>query len=167
MIRRAAFWCLCLLAGCGRGGDWDYDAISTYHQEFDSKRLSHRPANGYPPWKIELFKTKDGVDMFASLMQHQFSSLAQNSSLAQVTLSFEGEEEKLEDEAFLFEGKMKVYFSDILTKAFIQALQEGKKVSILINTMQETFEPDSFKENFSKLMKAGYDWEMHLQTPLK
>lgn len=152
---------LSLLAGCGKG-DWRYDAMATYYPEFDSKRLSHQPTNGYPPWKIEIVKMGEELETFVSLMRHRFSSSKDSVS---VRLCWDGEVK--DGEAFIFDGRMKIRFSDLLTEALIQALQEGKKVSILIDNMQETLGPDFFKENFAKLMKSSYDWEMHLQTPLK
>ncbi len=156
-----------LLAGCGGSDFWDYDAVLTYHPEFDSRRLTHRPSNGYPPWKIELFKAEEGIEMFISLLQHQFRPSAQNSSEIPVILMMENQEMKVEGAAFLLDGHMKLRFSDFLATTFIQALQEGKKVSILIDAMQETVEPELFKEKFSMLMKAGYDWNINIQTPLK
>ncbi len=156
-----------LLGGCGESGFWDYDAILTYHSEFDSRRLTHRPMNGYPPWKIELLRTEEGIEMFISLLQHRFLPSVKDPFSISVALRLEDEKTRVEGEALLFNGQMKLRFSDALTKTFIEALQEGKKVSILVDGMQETLEPDFFKETFSKLMKAGYDWNINIQTPLK
>lgn len=149
------------LTGCAVDS-WKQDGIAAGGALFDSKRLCYSPLEGYPPWKIEFFRTGDEIEAFISLTQYEFRRVEGG---ARVRLRVEREER--EEIAGLFEGNMKVKLSEGFVKEMILALQEGKKVSILIDEWQETLPADSFKEKFTKLMdKGSQDW-FSIQTPLK
>ena len=150
--------------------DWSYDAITTGSPLFDSARLTHSPLTGYPPWKIEILKSQEETEIFVSLVQYQLHPLADDPFKVKISLSIQDESNStvrsLEDTVPLFEGRMRLRFSNSLAQEFIQSLQEGKKVSILIDGLEETIEPDLFKKNFSKLDGTSFNW-LNIQNPLE
>lgn len=158
MIRVAA---LLGLVGCGSMDPWVLDGIHAGDAQFDSKRLSYLPAGGYPPWKIEFFREGGEILAFVSLVQYGFRS----EGLVKVGLEVQGKS-VYEEEASVLAGGMRVQFSKGFTSALIQALQEGEKVSILVDGWQETLETVSFKKNFAKLLDDSPEWQL-IQTPLK
>ena len=144
-----------LLTACSAQRDWSYDAITTGSPLFDSARLTHSPLTGYPPWKIEILKSQEETEIFVSLVQYQLHPLADDPFKVKISLSIQDESNStvrsLEDTVPLFEGRMRLRFSNSLAQEFIQSLQEGKKVSILIDGLEETIEPDLFKKKFFKV----------------
>ncbi|MBX9744542.1 MAG: hypothetical protein K2X08_04965, partial [Chlamydiales bacterium] len=162
---------LSFLTGCGTPADlWMCDAIAVHQPAFTSKRLVHTPANGYPPWNIELLKIEGDIQMFISLTQGRFRPLLNDPQHINIALhiedSKEGQVKFLEGESALLEGNMKICVSDSLTNACIQALQEGQKVSIVIDMLQETLEPNAFQKKFFTFLKTEDDWHINIQTPL-
>lgn len=151
-----------LLAGCGASDPWRQDGIAAGNTLFDSKRLCYAPLGGYPPWRIELLRVEDQVEAFLSLTQHSFRGI---DGSARVRLRVEGEEER-EELAQVFEGNMKIKLSEEFTRMLILALQEGKKVSILVDEWQETLFAGSFKKKFIQLMDKGQDW-LNIQMPVR
>lgn len=165
------FLALFFLTGCGAPEDvWICDAIAMHQPAFTSKRLVHTSANGYPPWKIELLKIEGTTRMFISLKQGKFHPLPNNPQHIHIALHIEdskqGQVKLLEGLGSLFEGNMKLCFPDSLTHDCILALQEGEKVSIVIDMLQETLEPDAFQKKISKFLKTDDDWYINIQTPL-
>lgn len=158
------FWGLlfALLAGCSPTDPWSQDGIMSSDGSFTLKRLSYVPPSGYPPWKIEFFRDGEELRAFVSLMQHRFHSV--DSSGVRVRLSLEGE--ILEELTPVFEGGMKIKLPVRLANSLIRALQEGKKVSILVGEWEETLGAASFKRKFTKLMDDSREWLL-IQTPLK
>lgn len=150
------------LVGCSALDPWSQDGIVSSDGTFASKRLSYAPTSGYPPWRIEFFREGEELRAFVSLMRHRFRPA--DFGRVRVRLSLEGE--VLEELTTLFEGGMKVKLSDRLTNSLIRALQEGKKVSILVGEWEETLEAASFKRKFTKLMDDSREW-LAIQTPLK
>jgi hypothetical protein len=84
----------------------------------------------------------------------------------QIIVTLVSEDVREEGLVPLFEGNMKLRFSDSLAIKLIQSLQEGKKVSILIDGFEETIDPDLFEKNFSKLNKGSLDW-LNIRNPLQ
>ena len=154
-----------LLAGCASKSDpWNQDAVKAETSRFDSKRLSYMPLSGHPPWRIDIVQMDGEPDVFISLIQHQFHPIPGS---RQIKVVLHLGEKTLEDLSPLFQGNMKLQLSPTLSKTLIQSLQEGQKVSILINEWEETISSSSFEKNFAKFMNPSYlDW-LNIQTPLK
>jgi hypothetical protein len=161
---------LLLTASCTNSNSWNYDAIASGSPAFDSTRITHFSPSGYPPWKIEILKNQEKVEIFLSLIQYQLHPLDDAPHRINILLSVKDESNltvrSIEDTVPLFEGKMRLRFSDTLATEFIQSLQEGKKVSILVDGLEETIEPDFFKEIFSKLDSISPRW-LNIQNPLE
>ncbi|MDP1608494.1 MAG: hypothetical protein Q8L98_04165 [Chlamydiales bacterium] len=165
------FLALFCLTGCGAPEDfWVCDTIAVHQPAFTSKRLVHTSANGYPPWNIELLKIEGTTQMFISLTQGKFRPLLNDSQHIHIALHIEdskqGKVTILEGLGSLFEGNMKISFPDSLSNDCILALQEGQKVSIVIDMLQETLEPNAFQKKISTFLKTDDDWHINIQTPL-
>jgi len=161
-MSRALFGALfVLLAGCSLSDPWSQDGLIEGDGSFASKRLSYTPLAGHPPWRLEFFRDGDELGVFLSLVQHRFHALDAG---VKVKISVAGE--VFEEWTPVFAGGMKIKLSQRLTNTLILALQEGKKVSILVGEWEEAILAGSFKRKFTKLMDDSREWLL-IQTPLK
>jgi hypothetical protein len=158
------YFLILFATGYSAPNPWSYEVIEAGDPLFDSAKVSYSPTTGYPPWKIELIKTNGEIGVYLSLVQHHLHPLPNEPFKIKLNLSVE--ERNLEETIPLLEGNMKIRFPSSLALAFIQSLQDGKKVGILIDGLEETIEPDFFKETFSKLDKKRFDW-LNIQNPIQ
>lgn len=157
------------LAGCSASSDWICDGIAAQDPLFDSKRLVHEPLTGSPPWRIEFFRFQEEISLFVSLKQCVFRPLPKDPGYTYVALHIrEGEKtEIVEGKGALFIGQMKVEIPSFLTEACVRALQTGREVVLVVDTLRETLRAQTFKEPFSQFLENGYNWYWNIQPANK
>lgn len=138
---------LFLWASCTNNSSWEALTIQTGNPIFDTVRLRSICNPDYPSWTFELLKVGDRLEAFLNLSR----PFLDTEMIYTVIINGHNYEEQAE----LYQGKMRVKLSEKITKQLISALQEGAQVAILINGNHETLETLYFKELFQKHFQGG------------
>jgi hypothetical protein len=160
--------CLCafLLAGCVNTSPWRLDAIATGNQAFDSARLVYRDPASSSPIRLEYLRIGTAVELFLNLNQFTIDPSPDDRSSAQVRLTI-GDESPFEEKVPLLEGNMRLRFSEETASRITRALQEGKKVAILVDGFEEIFQPEWFSKRFEQLTGNSIFFQNPLKGPIQ
>lgn len=154
------FLFLILLSACSTVSHWRVDSIAAGDSSFNSSRLRYAGSEKHPTLLFEMFKLDTQIEAFLSLTQFRLSP-----DCSKVTLTIRGE--NFEEAITPHEGLMRVRLPSAVTNRLIQALQDGEKVSILIDGFEETLEPDQFSSSFAKFTEGGSFFQNILKGPLQ
>lgn len=159
MIRRFLILTL-FVCGCTTTNNWSMDGIATGNSSFDSKRLRYHSTQAYPPLQFEIVRMGEQIEAFLSLTHFRLSE-------DNVKIIFTVEDQTFEDLVAVHEGRMRVRLSTEVTQKIIQALQDGKKVAILLDGFEETLDPTQFSSSFSKFANEGSFFQNLFKGPLE
>jgi hypothetical protein len=107
---------------------------------------------------FEIFKIDNDIEAFLSLPR---SRLSQDCKKVLLTIRGIAYEETIVPH----EGLMRVRLPETTTNRLIQALQDGEKVSILIDGFEENLEPDQFSSSFAQFLGQGQFFQNFLRGP--
>lgn len=160
---------LFVLCSCANQNRWELDAIAG-NQTFDSSRIRYSNPQNPSPLAFELIRIGDRIEAFLNLSRYRLSPSPEDPSSVKTILSIEGE--RYEESVPLLEGRMRIRLSNETAERIILALQDGKKVSILIDDFEETLEPNEFSRTYNKflgnqLLGNGFRLENLFKGPLR
>lgn len=143
---------LLILSACASSTIWKLDSIATGEKAFDSARLVYANAIA-SPLQFEIVGQETGVESFLSLSKHRLTASSEypNEIEAQFTI----EEEKFVERIPLLEGRMRLRLPPELSGRFIEALQEGKKIDILLDGFELTLEPERFSKFYEQVARKA------------
>lgn len=149
---------LALLASCSSTNPWHVDSISAGDTCFNSTRLKYTSSDIHPSLVFEMLRIDNGIEAFLSLPRSRLSP-----SCKKVLLTIRGI--AYEEAIVPHEGRMRVRLPEATTSRLIQALQDGEKVSILMDGFEENLEPDQFSNSFAKFLGQGQFFQNFLKGP--
>ena len=94
---------------------------------------------------MEFLQVAAQVGLFINVTQFQLQG---SSTLARIQL---GDAPPFEEEVPILQGGMRLRFSEETAQRITKALQDGEKVGILIDDLEETIEPGRFVYFYEKL----------------
>lgn len=157
---------LLLLSSCTHSpSHWQLDAIAAGDSAYDSARLRSLNPNADSPLTFELLKMGNQIEAFLSLTHFQLTPDKETPSLT--TVSFFIENENFTEQVPLLEGRMRIRLSLETTERVTQALQEGKKVSILLGSFEKTLDPEQFSQVFARFKGSLPFLQNFLKGPLQ
>ena len=164
MIRSLPLW-LPLLAGCAKPTLWEFDSIAAGDKSYDSARLLYQDPESGSHLRLEFLRIGTGVDLFLNLTQYTISPSPLDPSSTLVPLKI-GEAPPIEERAHLLEGRMRLRFEPETASLITRALQEGKRVGILIDGFEETIEPERFGQFYEKLTGSASFFQNLIKGPM-
>ena len=141
---------------------WKLDSIAAGDKSFDSARLVYRNPAGNSPLRLEFLRIGTSIDLFLNLSQFTIAPSLLDPASASVRFAIEGEP-PFEEPIPLLEGRMRLRFLPETASRVTRALQDGKKVGILVDGFEETIEPERFPKLYEKLAGGS----TLLQNPFK
>jgi hypothetical protein len=153
---------ICLLiASCSSQNPWLLDEISAGDSAFNSSRLSY--ADTSAPLQFELIRLGNEVEAYLALPRGRLApSTPEGPS---VLALFEIEGEKIETAIPLREGAMRVRLPHSIAAQITEALQDGKKVGILLDDFAVSLEPGLFAKRFSQFLGKRFKEETLFTGP--
>lgn len=149
------------LTGCtANSNPWTIDRIAAGDPSFDSSRIRFASSQPHSPLFFEVLKMGDRIEAFFSLTRFRFTPL-KGSHEINILLTIE--DRTYEALAPVHEGQMRLKIPQEMTQIMIQALQDGKKVAILVDGFEEWLDPQQFSPSFTKFLQE----ESFLQTLFK
>jgi hypothetical protein len=152
-------------AGCFYSNPWKCDEMATGSSLFSSSRLRYIPADNNSPLHFEMLRIGNQTEAFLSLSQ--FKLVSDSDLYPSVMAHFKLEDEEFKEALPLLEGGMKLKIPPDTLERLTLALQEGKKVSILVGGFEEILDPDQFAKNFDRFRGQGSFIEHILRGPLR
>lgn len=147
-----------LTASCASQSPWLLDGISAGDSAFNSSRLSYTDPGA--PLHFELVRLGNEVEAYLTLARGRLSpSASEEPSVPSVTALLEIEGEKVEAPLSLREGAMRVRLPHPLAAQITEALQDGKKVGILLDDFAISLEPALFAKRFSQFLGKRFKEE--------
>ncbi len=147
------FRCLFLLTltACSTSNIWILDSIATGEKAFDSARLicSNQSLS---PLQFEVVALETGIESFLSLSRHRLTASSEDPNAIEAQFTIDGK--KFFEMIPLLEGRMRLRLPPELTGRLTRALQEGKKIDILLDGFEQTLEPERFSKLYDQL--KGY-----------
>lgn len=148
-----------LLFGCSAPATiWHLDSIATGDRSFDSSRLFYQNPESHSRLRLEFIRVADQIDLFLSLSQYSLTPSPSDPSTILVQFSIEGEP-PFQESITLHEGKMKLRIPPEIRDRIASALQEGKKVGILVDDFEETLNPSQFTKIFEQFSGSSYRFQ--------
>ncbi len=145
---------LVLLSGCAfhnSQSSWLVDGIEAGVKEFDSKRLRHISSNPDASLAYEMVKIGNETCAYLQLSQYKLKPTADQQVDALFLIGGDAFEESL----LVHEGRMRIRLSPEIAERITLALQDGIKVSILVDGFEETLQPDQFAEAYNQFLGKG------------
>ncbi len=136
-----------LICSCARNSDWKVDSIAA-NSSFDSSRLRYLP-NGHSSLAFEMLRINTKIEAFLNLTQFRLKP-SEEGDTVKVLINIGGE--LFEESSPLLEGRMRIRLSEEITLRMTEGLQDGKKISILVDGFEETLEPDQFASHFDRFL---------------
>jgi hypothetical protein len=124
---------LSMSAACSLSSPWKLESIDTGERLFDSARLIYSDSTS--PLRFEIIQIGGGTEAFLSLTKYKFNPTRE------VNIELHINEEKFQATLPLLEGKMRLRFPSELTKLLINALQEGKQITIMADGFNQQLAP--------------------------
>jgi hypothetical protein len=149
-LKLLALFQILLIGGCSSHTSWDISTIESGNKAFNSSRLRYLSTQAHPPILFEMIKIEDQIESFISLTRFKFNSTDK------IKIIFYVSEESFEDYVPVHEGAMRVRLTHNITEKLIQALQDGRKIAILVDGFEETLDPEQFSSSFSKFVGEGH-----------
>lgn len=145
LINKLSYGFILLLSGCALNNSaWNLDRIASHDTSYSLSKLSFNKENSNSPLGFELTQMGDQVESFLTLSRFYFPDKKST------TISFHIENESFEEEAKIHKGRMKIKLSKETTTRLIQALQNGKKIVILLDSFEQVLEQGSFKRLYEQ-----------------
>lgn len=160
-LSRIIYFCLgtTLLFGCsGPASIWHLDSIATGDTSFDSSRLFYQDPASHSRLRLEFIRVAGEIDLFLSLSQYSLTPSPSDPSSILVQFSIEGEP-PFQESIALHEGKMRLRIPPQIRDRIASALQEGKKVGILVDDFEETLNPDQFTQIFEQFSGSSFRFQ--------
>lgn len=131
-------------------GPWKFESIAAGNPDFNSARLVYFDPDSEAPFRLEFLRTGVAVDLFLSLSRYTIAPSSLDPSSASVRFTI-GDEVAFDESVPLLEGRMRLRFPHETTERITNGLQEGKKVTILVDGFEETLQPEFFSKLYEKL----------------
>jgi hypothetical protein len=144
---------LLLLSGCMASTPWQIDHVAS------NEVARIRYCQPHNPLVFELVKMGTETQTFLSLSRFSFSGET-------VKVSLVIEDQTLEEELQPHQGGMRLALSETLAQSLIMALQEGKKVRILVDDFEEELDPAYFARSYNQIQGQGFFWQNIVKGPL-
>lgn len=154
-------WFFCF--SCASLTPWKLDSIVTGDSSYNSARLTYRLPSSETPFGLEFLRLDSTVALFLNLKQRAISD--DPASIA-VRLQF-GDEAPFEEIVPFMEGQMRLHFPEKLTGQITKALQDGKKVGILVDGFEEIISPDRFSRLYEKFTGSVVFFRNPLKGPIE
>jgi len=154
MFRNKIFnsFLLLTLSACTATNIWQLDSIATGEKAFDSAKLVYSDPM-LSPLRFEVVGQESGIESFISLSKHRLTVSSENPNAIEAQFTIEGE--KFVEMIPILEGRMRLRLPPELTGRLIEALQEGKKIDILLDGFEQTLEPERFSKLYEKVAERA------------
>jgi len=148
------------LAGC-REANWKLESIPTGSYSFDTARMVYHDPKSASQLRLEFVRQKNEISSYLNLIRYRFQPLATDPPTVIALISIDGT--SWNEPLPVLEGRMRLPLPSSLTQRLISALQEGKKIAILVDGFEEILFPDQFSTFYEKLMGGT----IFFQNPFK
>jgi hypothetical protein len=144
---RLIFTLFFFCSSCATISPWKLDAIAAADPEYSSSRLTYY-GTGHAPFHLEFLRVGSAVSLF--LNQTQFPIASPDSSTASVRIQL-GDDTPFDQLISMHEGRMRLRFPEETTQKITKALQDGQKVTILVDGFEGAIAPEHFSKFYEKL----------------
>jgi len=159
----ALLLCL-LLTACSTPTLWKVDGITTGNPSFDSTRLRYATPQSHSPLTFEMLKIGNEIEAFLTLTRSRMTQEG-DSHCAKVIFTIGNE--SVEEMIPLHQGGMKLRLPRETTERLIQALQNGEKVNILLDSFEQTLEPEQFSRFFTQFLGGNSFFQNLFKGPIQ
>lgn len=159
------FFLVIILCSCTPTTSWKLEKIVSGQEDFDIARLIYAQPQIDSPLQLEITRIGSQIEMYLNLTRSRFTPSFQEKNLY-VTGIFTIGEERIEDKIPLLEGKMRLKIPSSLKASCIRALQEGKKIDILVDDFKQTIFPEQFEKLYSQLQSPFLFFQIPIKGPL-
>jgi hypothetical protein len=156
---------LILISGCTYVSPWRVESIAAGDKTFDSSRMRYQNLFIATPLLFEFLRVGDGLEAYLCLTQFRWNPSPENPQAVKAQFIIDGE--TTEVYLPLLEGRMKLRLPTELTTTLILALQDGKKVGILIDGFEETLDPENFNRSYNKFLKNRVSLQSIFKGPVQ
>ncbi|MGH7197595.1 MAG: hypothetical protein ACREH5_02490, partial [Candidatus Omnitrophota bacterium] len=132
----------------------------------DSARLAYADPSSDSHLRFEFMRFGTAVDLYLSLTQYSLTPSPLDPSTVLVRFTV-GDDAPFEEAIPLREGRMRLHIPDETSSRITSALQEGKKVAILVDGFEETLQPERFSKLYEKLVGSAAFFKNPLKGPLE
>ena len=142
---------ICLiLAGCAGTQSWRLDAIEAGDKAFNYTKLIYIDPKS-APLNFEIICQDTLVEAFLYLTKHKLTPPQEHPQ--SIDVEFTIDDQRFCESVPLLEGRMRLRLPQELAERLILALQEGKKIDILLDGFQQRLNPECFPKLYAKLVK--------------
>ncbi len=137
----------CLAISCGKQSHWAFDQIHSNKSEFCSTKLTYRSLDPAYGINLEFLKTQDSLNTYLNV-----HSIPLKGKQKDVPLKIEIDGKVLRASAYRLAGGQRFLLPQETANLLIDALKNGKEVSMTLVEYKTTFKPDDFSQKFEKLL---------------
>lgn len=146
-MNRLVFFFL-FAAGCtSRVSPWKFDLLDAGLAEYNCAKLTYSDEKNSSPLRFEM--TRIGYEMASYIYIIQYK-LGDGAS---IKVGLQDEDELYEEETPLLEGRMRLRLSKTMTDKLVTALQEGRRVKLVLDGFEQTLESENFLPLYQRLVK--------------
>lgn len=150
MFRKYQYLLCLLLVSCSSTQSWRLDAIQAGDQTFNCAKLVYIDPKS-APLNFEIICQGTVVEAFLYLSKHKLTPPSDHPQ--SINIEFTIDDQQFCESAPLLEGRMRIRLPQEVADKLILALQEGKKIDILLDGFQQRLNPDCFPKLYAKLVK--------------
>lgn len=138
-----------LFFGCAPSSNWQLTSISMGDKGFDSARLRYSTEDHLGGMNLEFFCTDGALTGYLSTPSRRFSSKSNANAFIRM------QNETIEIPLALHEGCMRLRIPDDVTTKVALALQEEQPITIVVGSLEQTFQAEQFSPLFHKLTEKS------------
>lgn len=155
---------LLLLCSCAASHTWQISHLQTGSPDFDSSRIvcpSSNPVSG-----IDLELTRTDGQIFAHLHVHTETTLPYDENPKEALVRLSTPDHTFSGIAYRHEGGQRLLLPDALKDPLVQALTQGKDVTIELIGYRSLISAQGFAEAYASLQKTPFRNPLQPPVPL-
>jgi hypothetical protein len=141
---------LLFIVGCTGHSHWTADRIHSEKKEFSSTKLSYLSADPVHGIDVELINIEERVAVYLNVHSIPVPPHQGNPKNALVKLDIDSHTHRAE--AYRLEGGQRFLLPDEISKQFIEALQQGKEVTLSLPGYRSTVKAEDFSGKFQQFL---------------
>lgn len=154
---------LLILASCQSDSPWRVSHVEGSRPKFASVRLSYATKDIVNGVGVEIVCTQGALRTYVDVYSQQIPPYQENENQAKVSLITA--ETTTETTAHRHEGGQRLTLTQDVQQLLIEALLQGKPVTLQLEGYATTLDPERFKEAYDKLQTSPF--KNHFQLPFK
>ncbi|PIS01417.1 MAG: hypothetical protein COT84_02385 [Chlamydiae bacterium CG10_big_fil_rev_8_21_14_0_10_35_9] len=136
---------LLLITSCATKSNWHLSQIDSQEVQYRSSRFVYHP-DKYCDLELELVCYQNETKAFINLLHEAL--IQENNKPILLTFTIDGT--SYEGATYLLKGGQRLQISEPLTDKLINSLQQGKEISIILNSSQLDIDPGNFTKIYAK-----------------